>query len=477
MIRCITPLWLVHLLVIVVVAAGVLVLVKAGTRRLILLTVCLCSAAGAGVGWVRSYRGWSSLDISRYDPGDAARPPVVRSAAVNWSTGGLAVQGTTAVYSSWLARDTEEAAVFPRPVVRYTVSGTAAYPFVNETWPTPPVFRRLGFQAARSANDNTRVRSWNVAMPFWFPTALLILPPLMWAAGLRRRRRARRRAAGRCEACGYDIRAATTYCPECGTRTPATAPAEAAASRRRSTADNRWLGSRRRSVAVVAAGATCLVALATSAITAARGGPLCADLPLVPSPPKPTPPSAPDPDLVRLFQELTDAAKTRNWSAVNAAIRTLCARHDSDERFLQAFYAAGGSGDLAKDRRTQDRLLLALRNNRETWQDATTLSRRVDAAAAESRGQSLCARPGTLFRKVTAQGVDYGVFNLGRRQGVEKGMRFTIRADHDDGLAVGRLTVDDVRLDQASGPIDLSSERGVKLGDGVTFEPPSLLPR
>ena len=43
------------------------------------------------------------------------------------------------------------------------------------------------------------------------PVALLPVPAL-----IRRRRRRRLRGAGRCESCGYDLRASPGRCPECG---------------------------------------------------------------------------------------------------------------------------------------------------------------------------------------------------------------------------------------------------------------------
>lgn len=56
-----------------------------------------------------------------------------------------------------------------------------------------------------------------VMTPYWFFVLLTLPAPSLWAARyFRRRRDQRRSAAGRCPACGYDLRATQGRCPECG---------------------------------------------------------------------------------------------------------------------------------------------------------------------------------------------------------------------------------------------------------------------
>jgi hypothetical protein len=54
-----------------------------------------------------------------------------------------------------------------------------------------------------------------VGIPFWLPLLFTLAPPLWWL--IQRLQNLRRRRDGLCRECGYDLRASSDRCPECGT--------------------------------------------------------------------------------------------------------------------------------------------------------------------------------------------------------------------------------------------------------------------
>jgi hypothetical protein len=80
--------------------------------------------------------------------------------------------------------------------------------------------------ASGGARDASRERE--VLFPMWALAALFAIAPSFWLTGVyrRQRRAALRRGQGKCQGCGYDLRASPQRCPECGR--PADASSEAA---------------------------------------------------------------------------------------------------------------------------------------------------------------------------------------------------------------------------------------------------------
>ena len=82
----------------------------------------------------------------------------------------------------------------------------AGFAYGRYTSPTSP-----------TSSDGSWLRTLLVklAAPHWFIALVLGTPPAVLLCG--RLRRHRRRRAGLCPTCGYDLRATSDRCPECGT--------------------------------------------------------------------------------------------------------------------------------------------------------------------------------------------------------------------------------------------------------------------
>jgi hypothetical protein len=104
--------------------------------------------------------------------------------------------------------------------------GPTSYPdattWTSRPWPyigvgTGPVptldWQFLGFMSFTGTTNGVPRRFSELFAPDWSFAMLFGTLPAVWAV---LRLRARRFAAGRCPACGYDLRATPNRCPECG---------------------------------------------------------------------------------------------------------------------------------------------------------------------------------------------------------------------------------------------------------------------
>src|SRR4051794_36263465 len=81
--------------------------------------------------------------------------------------------------------------------------------------PYPPptmIWSHLGFRHSRIMYGDM-MEVWFFGIPFWFLTLVFATPPSVW---LFNRVRRGQKSPHACPACGYDLRATSHRCPECG---------------------------------------------------------------------------------------------------------------------------------------------------------------------------------------------------------------------------------------------------------------------
>jgi hypothetical protein len=175
-------------------------MIRALLNLLSALSLLLCLAAG-GL-WVRSYFAWDKAFACGAVAGDVQRVVDVSSAR-----GRLSVAFERADGFSLGSPPREGARAFTEDVAL-----------------APPPRTRLGFafekQVASLTYDHTtavppRRTTWTVTVPHGSVVAVAAVLPALSLIALRRRLAAARHV-GRCQRCGYDLRATPASCPECG---------------------------------------------------------------------------------------------------------------------------------------------------------------------------------------------------------------------------------------------------------------------
>ena len=166
----------------------------------ILAFACILLGALVVAGWVRSYYVCDSVC--------RAVPALTRGTAV-----------TRALYGEGAVR------LVAVDEYRWLRTGWSYDPvpvsYARSIAATPSASKLFGFSYARIGGIEP---GWAVGVPFWFLLLLAAVFPVWHFGGGRWRLRRERRRLGLCERCGYDLRANSGRCPECGQPAPATPP-------------------------------------------------------------------------------------------------------------------------------------------------------------------------------------------------------------------------------------------------------------
>ena len=175
----------------------------------------VCLTTLCGLAWIRSY--WQldevqySVLVLRPKPQQSLRQYFIGS-----------YSGT--VYCHWSFTDHSDSAPFDQIVApldriaTWRMNHGRPLDTSYDNLPSPkPNWWYLGFGYDTGGMKSEHYSFCQVVVPYWFITCVCsstALYPIM----IRRKRirAARRETAGLCPACGYDLRASPTVCPECG---------------------------------------------------------------------------------------------------------------------------------------------------------------------------------------------------------------------------------------------------------------------
>jgi hypothetical protein len=168
----------------------------------ILSALSLLLFIALGIGQIRSFNHWDHLDVRRLG-------------CELGLTHGDGILGFRFAPDEPLPRDGV-------PAPRWRLQFGTMYTGRSMQDLTDPAPNDRGFYFNVHRTVGTPKGNWThgdrmlliVYVPYWLPMACSAVLPALWL--VLRRRAGRRRTAGRCLACGYDLRATPERCPECG---------------------------------------------------------------------------------------------------------------------------------------------------------------------------------------------------------------------------------------------------------------------
>ena len=165
---------------------------------------------------------WVSFRGGLFGVNDGFARDVIRPEQLDWLHYGFRTR-PGGLELSWRRGVYPDTTIFRQETVGWeTRTWSGDYLSPNLDGNLSPRLQRLGFDFGRRrylTGRKVAVSDWALRVPWWVPAVLLLLPHgFVMARGLRAQRGINWRKAGRCGACGYDIRASADRCPECGAR-------------------------------------------------------------------------------------------------------------------------------------------------------------------------------------------------------------------------------------------------------------------
>jgi hypothetical protein len=174
--------------------------------------VSLVLCVGVVALWVRSHFVGDLFELKRVTPDRGADRRPAQRAVAYWQVGSDGGQ----LGVCWMSDVPAFLIEVPVGAWRHSSEKPSRDPWAPvNTESTPGEVSLPGFRY--SLNRNFMGSIGQLLVHDAYVVTLLAIAPLAWGIAFRRRRsRARRARAGLCARCGYDLRASTGRCPECG---------------------------------------------------------------------------------------------------------------------------------------------------------------------------------------------------------------------------------------------------------------------